>query len=289
MEQDIFKIIVRLNEERKTFALATVVAVEGSAPAPSGSKMVVLPDGSQFGTVGGAVIEEKSREHALEALKTGRSGLYEFDLIARSGESVGICGGRAKVFIEVLNPKPHVLIFGGGHIGLEVAALCDQLGYYYSVVDDRAEFSSRERFENAVGLFHRTVGEFAKSADMAPYSHVLICTYGHMHDAEAAEFALKNFNSYIGLVGSKAKRAEIRQGLQGVSGERPSAAPVTFDPRSLANASTTPQAKVPGAGNACRRFDEIHCPVGLKIGAKTPAEIAVSIMAEIIADARGKK
>jgi xanthine dehydrogenase accessory factor len=257
MEQDIFRIIVSLIEERKTFALATVVQVEGSAPAPPGSKMVVLPDGSQHGTVGGAIIEEKSREFALQALKSGKGGLYEFNLIGHGDESIGICGGKAKVFVEIINPKPHVLIFGGGHIGLEVGVLCDQLGYRYSVVDDRAEFSSRERFKNAAGLFNATVEEFAKSADMRPYSHVLICTYGHEHDAEAAEFALKNFNRYVGLVGSKTKRVEIREQLRekGVTGER---------------------------------FDEIHCPVGIKIGAKTPAEIAVSIMAEIIADARAK-
>ncbi len=259
MKQDIFRRIAKLVEEGKTFAIATVVWVEGSAPAGPGSRMVVMPDGIQYGTIGGAALEEESKALALKAIKrgAGAGGLFDFDLGGTAEKSVAACGGRAKVFIEVVKPKPHILIFGGGHIGLEVARLCDFLEYSYSVVDDRAEFASVERFPNAVGLFNQTVGEFAGAADMKQYSHVLICTYAHEHDAEVAGFVLKNFHSYIGLVGSKAKRAEIR----GKLGER----------------------GIPG-----ERFDEVHCPVGMNIGAKTPAEIALSIMAEIIADTKTK-
>jgi len=215
--------------------------------------MIVFQDGSQEGTVGGAAMEENTRQIALKAFNNGKGGLFRFGL-SGSDEKAGyaVCGGEVAIYIEIMKPKPHILIFGGGHIALEVAKLCDQIEYGYSVVDDRDEFVAEERFSSAKGLFRQHVEDFLADCDLKPYSHMLICTYGHQYDAEAAFGVLKNFAGYIGMIGSKAKRAEIRDKLvaQGVSAEL---------------------------------FDTIHCPVGLDIGAETPAEIAVSIVAEIIA------
>jgi len=217
--------------------------------------MIVFPDGSQEGTVGGAAMEENARQFALKAFGNGKGkgGLFKFGL-SGSDEKAGyaVCGGEATIYIEIMKPKPHILIFGGGHIALEVAKLCDQIEYGYSIVDDRDEFVAEEKFPSAKGLFRQRVEDFFADCDMKPYSHVLICTYGHKYDADAAHGVLKNFTGYIGMIGSKTKRAEIREKL--VAGDIPA-----------------------------ELFDTIHCPVGLDIGAETPAEIAVSIVAEIIA------
>ncbi len=253
MRKNIHRRIADLVEERKLFAVATVVETCGSVPAKRGARMIVFPDGLQEGTVGGAAMEENTRQLALKAFDNGRGGLFRFGLSGRDEKAgYAVCGGEIAIFIEIMKPKPHILIFGGGHIALEVAKLCDQLEYGCSIVDDRAEFAARERFPSAKSLFHQRVEDFFADCDLRPYSHVLICTYGHQHDAETAYGVLKDFAGYIGMIGSKTKRAEIREKLvaQGVSAEL---------------------------------FDTIRCPVGLDIGAETPAEIAVSIVAEIIA------
>ena len=254
MSAGIHRRIADLIEERTMFAVATVVDTCGSVPAKRGARMIVFPDGSQEGTVGGAAMEESARQLALKAFTNGKGGLFEFGLSGRDEKAgYAVCGGEVKVFIEVMKPKPHILIFGGGHIAFEVAKLCGQLEYDYSVVDDRAEFLTKERFPSARNLFHQGVEEFLAGCDLRACTHLLICTYGHQHDAEAAFGALRKFKGYIGMIGSKTKRAEIREKLtaQGIAGEL---------------------------------FDRIHCPVGLDIAAETPAEIAVSIIAEIISN-----
>jgi len=252
MSVNIHRRIAELFEERKPFAVATVVETCGSVPAKRGARMIVLPGGGQEGTVGGAAMEENARRSALKALDGGRGGLFKYSLAGADKEAgLAVCGGEVTIFIEVMKPKPHILIFGGGHISIEVAKLCDVLEYGYSVVDDRPGFVAGDRFASAKNLFHKGVEEFFADCDLQQYSHLLICTYGHIHDADAAFGALGNFEGYIGMIGSKTKRAEIREKLaaQGVSPEL---------------------------------FDTIHCPVGLDIGAETPAEIAVSIIAELI-------
>jgi xanthine dehydrogenase accessory factor len=254
MNHNIHRRIADLIDERRSFAVATVVETCGSVPAKLGARMIVFPDGSQEGTVGGAAVEESAKKIARKALAGGKSGLFKFGLTG-GDEKAGyaVCGGEVTIYVEKIRPKPHVLIFGGGHIALDVARLCDQLEYHYSVVDDRAEFVAKKRFPSAKKLFHQTVEDFFADCDLRPYSHLLICTYGHQHDAEAALGALMNFKGYIGMIGSKTKRAEIRK-------------------------------KLAAQGISSKLFDKIHCPVGLKIGAESVPEIAVSIIAEIIAD-----
>src|SRR5947209_2766922 len=144
------KKILELLGEGRAFAVATVAEAKGSVPGKQGAKMVFLPDGAQFGTVGGAGLEQKVKALCRKALDERKGGLVSFDLMYyKEGALDSLCGGSVRILVEYMAPLPHVLIAGGGHCGLEVAKLCQQLGYLHSVLDDRAEYASRERFRDA--------------------------------------------------------------------------------------------------------------------------------------------
>src|SRR4051812_8442955 len=139
-----------LADAGQPFALCTVTSARGSVPGKVGAKMIVERDGTPFGTVGGAGLEEKTKALASKCLAERKGGTFKFDLAYhRPGALDSLCGGAVEILVEYMGAVPHVLICGGGHVGLEVARLCDQLEYVHSVLDDRAEFAGRERFGNA--------------------------------------------------------------------------------------------------------------------------------------------
>jgi xanthine dehydrogenase accessory factor len=245
---------VALLERGEPFALATVASSRGSVPGKPGAKMIVLPDRRQIGTVGGAGLEEKVKTLALECLAARKGGVFRFDLsYHRPGGLDSLCGGSVEIVVEPMLGRPHVLICGGGHVGLEVARLCDQLEYAYSVMDDRAEFASVERFPSARGRFVATPEGFFATAELAPYSHLLILGYSHRVDTDVLEQALRRFPGFIGVIASRAKRKEMFQRMR---------------ERGIADADLA----------------RVEAPLGVAIGGETPAEIAVSILGSVIRD-----
>src|ERR1051326_2143218 len=173
--RSIQKKILELLDEGRAFAVATVADAKGSVPGKQGAKMVVLSDGATFGTVGGAGLEQKVKALCRRALEEKKGGLSSFDLMYyKEGALDSLCGGSVKILVEYMAPVPHLLIAGGGHCGLEIAKLCDQLGYFHSVLDDRSEYASRERFPDAKRTIHAMPEEFLAKEDLAPYSHVLL-------------------------------------------------------------------------------------------------------------------
>jgi xanthine dehydrogenase accessory factor len=152
-------------------------------------------------------------------------------------------------------PVPHVLIAGGGHCGLEIAKLCDQLGYLHSVLDDRAEYASGERFPNARRALQAMPEEFFAREDLSPFSHVVLVGWSHKIDTDLLFHLVRKFPGWIGLISSKTKKLEMFRRLKA---------------RGVAETALT----------------RVVAPVGLPIGAETPAEIAVSILAQIIATVR---
>ena len=234
------------------FALCTVASVTGSVPGKAGAKMVVLADGTAFGTVGGAGLEQKTKALARQCLAEKKGGYFTFDLACyKEGGLDSLCGGRVEIFVEAMTARPHVLICGGGHVGLEVARLCDQLEYAHSVLDDRAEYASEERFPHARGRFAARPEVFFPSADLSHYSHVVLLGYSYHVDIDILFHCVRRFPGWIGVIASRTKRKQMFKRLE-------------------------------ARGIAADELSRLEAPVGIPIGSESPAECAVSILASII-------
>jgi len=213
--RDLYRKILELIDSRIPFVVATVAEAIGSVPGKRGAKLVLLPDGTQFGTVGGAGLEEKVKAYCRKALEEKAGGLAQFDLMFyKEGGLDSLCGGTVKIMVEYVAPLPHLLIAGGGHCGLEVARLCDQLGYFYSVLDDRAEFCSEARFPNARRRYHATPEEFSGREDLSPFTHVLLLGWSHKIDTDLLFHLAQKFPGWIGVISSKMKRMEMFRRLK---------------------------------------------------------------------------
>lgn len=149
-----------------------------------------------------------------------------------------------------------VILFGGGHISLNLARLIKMVGFSLVVVEDRAEFLNRERFPEADELWHSAFENMLEGRHISQNDYLIIVTRGHMHDLTVLDQALKTQARYIGMIGSRSKRDLIYK-------------------------------KLKESGVSQEKLEAIHSPIGLDINAETPEEIAVSIVAELIAE-RGK-
>jgi xanthine dehydrogenase accessory factor len=163
-------------------------------------------------------------------------------------------GGRKYMVDPLVCSK--AFIFGGGHIGCEMAALLERLDFYITVVDDREEFAGALRFPQADRRVICPFDDVLPRLDIDGNSYIIIVTRGHMHDETVLEQALKTDAKYIGMIGSRTKRDATYKNLL-------------------------------EKGFTQNDIDRVHSPIGLKIGAHTPAEIAVSIAAEMIQERAG--
>ncbi|OHD77818.1 MAG: molybdenum hydroxylase, partial [Spirochaetes bacterium RIFOXYC1_FULL_54_7] len=254
---DLFSKASELNGSNTPFALATIVSSSGSTPRGK-AKMIVLADGSTFGTVGGGLVEAKVIEEARKAIDFDRPVMLDYALDHGHGpESLDMeCGGAMKVLVEVFGARPRVLIAGGGHVGLEIAKLARTIGYRVAVVDDRPDFVTSERFPMAAELYVQPDLEAALAA--APVDRntcVVIAT--NAGDERALRRFVGSDSRYLGFLGSRRK---VR---------------VLLD-------------KLRAEGFTKEELDRIRAPIGLDLGAETPEEIAVSIIAEIMAVVAGR-
>lgn len=245
-------------ERGESVALATIVRVAGSTPRGVGTKMLIHADGTAEGTIGGGELEARVLAAAREALYTGEPRLMSFNLRDVEAGDPGICGGEADVFIDVLVPHPTLLIVGAGHVAVPVAELGSLLGFRTVVLDDRAEYASAERFPRADELI---VGDIPTELARFPVNaqtHVVIITRGHAQDEAALRTVLGSPVAYVGMIGSRRKVRTVFDHLResGVSEDE---------------------------------LASVRAPIGLDIGAETPEEIAVSIMAEIVMLRRGRR
>jgi xanthine dehydrogenase accessory factor len=215
--------------------------------------MTVRSDGGTEGTVGGGAVEIRAAEEALRRIERRQSGVCFFDLDPDSPQAIGsTCGGTVRMAIEVFPPARHLVLFGGGHVALAFARLCAELGWLHSIVDGRADLLTPERFPGAAARTAQDPAAFAARADLAGYSHILIFTHDCKIDSAILQaLAPRGFPGYIGMIGSARKWAESRRGLE---------------------AEGVPRAWL----------DAVRCPIGLAIGSRTSAEIAVAIAAEVI-------
>jgi xanthine dehydrogenase accessory factor len=307
-----------LIREGRRGALATVAQVRGSTPVPAGTKMLVGPEGRLIGTVGGGCVEADVIGAAIEAQSRSRPALRTHHLNADLAGDLGLsCGGTVDIFVEPLvaddkylrvldaaasadsglvrtavewtagpqktfeplspdqlfteaaslieggrfveerlTQAPRVLVFGAGHVGAAIANAAAAAGFRVIVVDDRAEYADPARFARNTAVLTADVDVALAQYSLTPRDAVVIATRGHRNDAVILERVATSPVGYVGLLGSKRKKAVVTKGLT-------------------------------AAGVPAEALQRVRVPVGLAIGAVTPEEIAVSVVAELIAWRRG--
>ena len=258
MSQDVFEAITKALARGEEAALVTIVSATGSTPQRVGAKMLVFPDGRTVGTIGGGCYENDSFWKAKEAIKSRKPLLVRYDLNDDFAQENGlVCGGQMQVYIEPLESTPRLYVIGAGHVGHQLGRLAHTVGFKVHVLDDREKFASRDRFPDAEQVIVDAIPEWLHQADIPSNAYVVIVTRGHTHDLDALRALAARDLRYLGLIGSKAKVKRIYDVL-------------------LAE----------GMPPEC--LQRVHAPIGFDIGAVSPEEIAVSILAELIAVRRGK-
>jgi len=258
--------------------LASVVETAGSVPGKVGARLAMTPDEQWIGTVGGAGLELKVLQRCKEHLKTQHRPFGE---VLRYGLNKGakgyevtpldsLCGGRVTLAIEVMIPMPHVLLMGGGHCGQAIAKSLDALGWKHSVHDTRTEFSTEVMYPNAEQRSSISVSAFLQDEtleSLCRFSDVLLLGHDWSEDQERLLGLLHLYNEAkatpdgnqgprIGVIGSRSKwqsfeKTCLEQGIE----------------QSI--------------------LDAVVCPIGLNIGAESPEEIAVAVVAQIMASFKG--
>ena len=250
---DIFEEIVRLRQQGRKGALATIVHTRGSIPSFQASKMLVRDDGSIVGTVGGGCVEAEVWAAAKEVMEEETPRKLTFNLNADPRYDVGLtCGGTLEVFVEPILARPVSYIFGAGHVGHFVSKIATLAGFATIIVDDREQFANRERFPEAAEVHAGDFDKVCQQLDPSEFSYLIITTRGHKDDMRVLRWAVGTRARYIGLIGSRRKVLEIYKALEEEGAPR-------------------------------ERLERVHAPIGLELGALTPEEIAVSIVAEMIA------
>ena len=258
MNQEVFVALAEALERGEEVALVTIVAAHGSTPQRVGAKMLVYPDGRTVGTIGGGCYENDAFWKAREAITNRRPLNVKYELNDDFAQETGlVCGGQMEVFIEPVEASPDVYVFGAGHVGYFVGKLAHEVGFRVHVVDDREKFASPERFGEGIEVVVDNIPQWLATHTLPPTAYAVIVTRGHTHDLDALRALTAAPLRYLGLIGSKAKVRRI------------------FD--ALVEEGTPPQS-----------LQGVHAPIGLDIGAITPQEIAVSIVAQLIAAKHGK-
>lgn len=253
---DIYEQIVKLRQDGRKGAVATIVNVRGSVPSFETAKMLVRDDGSIVGTIGGGCVEAEVWQAAREVMETEKPRTLTFNLNKDPKYDTGlVCGGTLDIFIEPVLPPAPLYIFGAGHVSVSLYKTARSAGFDITVIDDREAYSNRERFPEAKEViaedFERAMARLAPTES----SYIVIVTRGHRDDMRVLRWAVQTPARYIGMIGSKRKTISIFRELT-------------------------------KEGLPEHLFNRVHAPIGLDIGAITPEEIAVAITAELIATRR---
>ncbi len=248
----IYQALAELEERGRAGVVCTVMHTAGSVPRRAGSKMLVYPDGTFIGTVGGGEVESRVIEEALKALEEGTNRVVSYKMVSPEKGDPGICGGQLEVFVEPILARPTVVVVGGGHVGKAVGHLASWLGYYVVVTDDRPEWCTPEMHPDANDLIVAPMAELTERMEITPQTYLVLTTRGVKVDVPGMPNLIRSQAAYIGVIGSKRRWITTRKQI-------------------LAETDITEE-----------ELNRVHSPVGLELNAETPEEIAVSIMAEIM-------
>ena len=251
MKKSVFQALAELEASNQAGVFCTIVRSQGSTPRGIGSKMIVYPDGTIIGTVGGGEVESRVIEEALDSLKDGTPRILPYSMVDPQRGDPGVCGGQLEVFLEPIFPAPTLLLIGGGHVGKAVAHLAKWLEFRVVVSDDRPAFCTPEAIPDADEYYSIKMAELPEKMEISAWTYIVLTTRGSDVDVDGLPFLLETPAAYIGIIGSR-RRWEMTQ------------------------------KQLIAAGIKKELLARVHSPIGLELNAETPKEIAVSIMAEIL-------
>lgn len=249
--EPVYQAMIQALQAGKPAAIATVVKTLGSSPREAGAKMVVYPDGSIVGSVGGGEMEARVIAAAQEALKDGRPRYLDMTLSDEARGDPLICGGEMEVFVEPLLSPATLVVVGAGHIGAACAELGKFLGMRVIVLDDRPELVSPERMPHADERIAGALAAELANVEITPQTYVVLVTRAHTLDAGLLRAVIGKPAAYIGMLGSRRRVLTVFELLK-------------------------------NEGVEAAQLERVHAPIGLDLGAETPQEIAVSILGEVI-------
>ena len=265
MTQRVLEWVTARLREGEPVALASVITAQGSVPGKPGAHMAVT-DSEVYGTVGGAGLELKVMNHLREILETNEGRIETYQLQKEASGSAGtplnsLCGGILTVSMEVIQPMPHILLAGGGHCAQAIADASAPLGWSVSVLDTRPEYASEELWPDAEECIASQPGNFLAretTESLARFSHILLLGHDWAIDEALLIGLLERTEGrpLIGCIGSRSKwQAFEKSALE--------------------------------AGLSQEILDTVICPIGIGIGAESPQEIAIAVLAQIIAEVKG--
>lgn len=254
MESELFMKVGEELGKNSSVALVILTKVDGASPGIEGSMMAVFEDGSTLGTIGGGGLEFSSIKNAKACLAKGQGQRFQYDL-SSEGSLGMICGGAAEGYIKVINSKPKLIVIGGGHIAAELNKLSNFIDMEAVIFENREEYGNKERFPQAelrLGAYEETLRNYNISSNC----FVVIVTHGHSYDEIALKSVINSDAAYIGMIGSKEKTQQVMKNLKEV-------------------------------GISEEKLNKVYAPIGLNLGGRSPKEIALSIIAEIMAIKNG--
>jgi xanthine dehydrogenase accessory factor len=234
--RDLLSDVLAASSTGTPIALATLLRKEGRDVVPAG-RLYVEQSGGSGGSLGDPQLDARARALAGETLRAGTARTTALD-------------DQNELLVEPIVAKPHLVVVGAGHVGLALAKLAHGLDYDVTVIDDRAEFATRERFPDGVEVVRADMVEALGSLPIGWNSFIIVATRGHKLDAQCLRAAIQRPARYVGLLGSKRKTILIERMLR--------------------------EEDLPE-----ERIRSVHAPVGLDLGGRTPAEIALSVLAEL--------
>lgn len=241
----------RLAELGRSFVLVTVAGTQGSSPRETGAKMIWLDGEDIVGTIGGGELERLAIEHACELFESRSGGVERFVLGADADQC---CGGTVELLFEFFGPRHRLVIFGAGHVALELVR-CLQAGpFEIAVVDDRPEWNNESRFGGCQRVMSFDDG-VALAVESRASTMVCVMSCSHDRDFEVLRAMLGEPPAFVGLIGSKSKRACFFTRLA-------------------------------GAGIGQEAIQKVHCPIGLGDMGKAPGLVAVSIAGQLLLEAQ---
>ncbi len=249
---DFHRELARHLESGVTVVVAAVIATHGSSPGKPGQKMGITSSGKTFGTAGGGGLEQAILADAETVMRTGEAVVKRYSMTPKESGGLGmLCGGEAEVVIERIGGTEQIVLIGGGHIAEILAEITQAIGKAVQIVDSRPEYANAERFPRASAV-HNIDPSSPELSELLPEgAPIVILTHSHALDEAALKNVLGFATGYVGMIGSKKKVGTIFKRLE-------------------------------EEGVPREKLDKVHSPIGLDIGAVTPGEIALAILAEIV-------